>query len=431
MQWQVAVIGAGAAGLLAAERAAHRGPSTLLIEKNRKPGAKILMSGGTRCNVTQATDRRGIAAAFGQAGRFLHSALAALGPGDLVALLEEAGVATKVEPNGKVFPVSDRARDVLSALVGRLERSGAELALGEPVVEVVRVPGRAGGGGFRVVTARRTLRTERVIVTTGGCSYPGCGTTGDGYRWLRALGHTIVPPRPALTAITTDAAWVRALRGVAVADVDVRVIEVATAELDDARDFSPRRSLATCRGAFLFTHFGVSGPAALNISREITARAARRATGPTLMTDATGAANAVAEEEATSVGDAVEVGGSHAATEPGRALALCCDFLPAIPADALDARIRRACDTAGKRRLVALLADELAAELTDGPTDGSTGGPADGLAHRLVDRPAQQLSQDLPDAPAAALPRRLVATLVERAGLSEELRASGLSRVAR
>src|SRR5262250_2207109 len=134
--YEVVVVGAGAAGLLAATRAAERGRRTLLLEKNRKPGVKILMSGGTRCNITHATDNRGIVEAFGPAGRFLHSALAALSVDETVALFEAEGVATKVEATGKIFPVSNRAVDVLDALLRRLERSGATLALAEPVLEI-------------------------------------------------------------------------------------------------------------------------------------------------------------------------------------------------------------------------------------------------------------------------------------------------------
>src|SRR3989440_10974654 len=117
------VIGAGAAGLLAAIRAAEGGARTLVLEKNRKPGVKILMSGGTRCNLTHATDNRGIVEAFGPNGRFLHSALAALSVQDTVDLFEAEGVATKVEETGKIFPVSNKALDVLDALLRRLHRS--------------------------------------------------------------------------------------------------------------------------------------------------------------------------------------------------------------------------------------------------------------------------------------------------------------------
>src|SRR5207248_568789 len=182
--WDVVVIGAGAAGLMAAIRAAEAGRRVLLLEKNRKPGVKILMSGGTRCNITHATDNRGIVEAYGPPGRFLHSALAALSVADTITLFEAEGVATKVEPTGKVFPVSNRAVDVLDALLRRLRRSGAALAPGEPATDL-----RATPDGFAVVTPQRTLTARRVILTTGGRSYPGSGTTGDGYRLSAAFGH--------------------------------------------------------------------------------------------------------------------------------------------------------------------------------------------------------------------------------------------------
>src|SRR5688500_16617370 len=177
MNWDVAVVGAGAAGLLAAIRAAEAGRRTLLLEKNGRPGVKILMSGGTRCNITQATDSRGIVTAFGSQGPFLHSALAALGPQQLVDLIEAEGVPTKVEATGKIFPVSNKASDVLDSLLRRLARSGCQLALEEPLSDLELAP-----GGFQLTTPRQMLLAQKVILTTGGRSYPGSGTTGDGYR---------------------------------------------------------------------------------------------------------------------------------------------------------------------------------------------------------------------------------------------------------
>src|SRR3954453_22071899 len=172
LSYDIAVVGAGAAGLIAAIAAAEQGRRVLLLEKNRRPGVKILMSGGTRCNITHATSNRGIVEAFGPNGRFLHSALAALSVEDTIALFESEGVATKVEETGKIFPVSNRAKDVLDALLPRLESSGAVLALDESVQDLTQ-----GEGGWVVTTSRRVLRTPGVILTTGGQSYPGSGTT--------------------------------------------------------------------------------------------------------------------------------------------------------------------------------------------------------------------------------------------------------------
>lgn len=302
------MIGAGAAGLLAAARAAERGRRTLLLEKNRKPGAKILMSGGTRCNITQNTDRRGIIEAFGRPGRFLHSALAALDPAELVRWLEAEGVPTKVESTGKIFPQSDKAYDVLAALVRRLNRSGAVLAIDEPVTELERT-----AAGFRLLTPARTIVAQTIIVTTGGQSYPGCGTTGDGYHWAQRLGHTIVPPRPALVPVTVEAPWVRELKGITIPDVSVRVVGESSANRNG--------SLAESRGSFLFTHFGLSGPVVLNVSRAIS-----------------GHPNPLA-------------------------LRLECDFLPGMTEAALEDLIRR--EAGGKRVVRSLLADQLPQRLGD------------------------------------------------------------------
>ncbi|OAI54527.1 hypothetical protein AYO44_14790 [Planctomycetaceae bacterium SCGC AG-212-F19] len=249
--YDVAVVGAGAAGLLAAIHAAERGRRTLLLEKNRQPGVKILMSGGTRCNITHATDNRGIVDAYGPPGKFLHSALAALSVSDTVALFEAEGVATKVEDTGKVFPVSNKASEVLAALLRRLHRSGTTLALGEPLREL-----RLAEAVFALVTPQRTIGAEHVVLTVGGQSYPGSGTTGDGYAIATQFGHTIVAPRPALTPITVAAPWVPPLRGITLPDVGVRVVE-------------GDRELARRRGSLLFAHFGLSGPVALDVSRAV------------------------------------------------------------------------------------------------------------------------------------------------------------------
>ena len=306
--FDVIVIGAGAAGLVAAAEAAGCGRKTLLLEKNRRAGVKILMSGGTRCNLTQATDKWGIVRAYGEQGNFLHSALAALSPDDLVKLIEDDGVPTKVEETGKIFPVSNRATDVLDALLRRLNRSGAELALEEPVQQIGRLP----DGRFTVITSQRALAAGKLIVTVGGQSYPKSGTSGDGYAWAAALGHTIVPPRPALVPLTTGEAWVRELSGVTIPDVSLELV-IRGAE----------KPIGRRRGSLLFTHFGLSGPVALDISRSVTAL-----------------------------------------PNPA-ASALLCDFLPNRTQAQLDEDLRRAAAADGKRHVASVLGERLPRRLVE------------------------------------------------------------------
>ena len=308
MDWDIIVVGAGAAGLVAAERAAARGLRTLLLEKNRKPGVKILMSGGTRCNLTHDTDARGIVAAYGPPGRFLYSALAALGPADLVALVEQEGVPTKVESTGKIFPTSNKALDVLAAFLNRLDRSGCGLALEEALVDLTPID-----GGFRLATSQRSLTAARVIVTTGGKSYPGSGTTGDGYRWAEQLGHSIVPPRPALVPITTAAPWVKLLSGVTIPDALLKLIDQA----------AKPQAIDSRRGSLLFTHFGLSGPVALDISRSISGH-----------------------------------------PEPQK-LQLECDFLPQVSQTELDAGLRNQLAVEGKKQLLSIVPEPIPRRLAE------------------------------------------------------------------
>jgi predicted Rossmann fold flavoprotein len=303
--WDIAVVGAGAAGLLAAIRAAECGSRVLVLEKNRKAGVKILMSGGTRCNLTHATDNRGIVAAFGPPGRFLHSALAALSVQDTLELFESEGVATKVEETGKIFPVSNKALDVLDALLRRLHRGGVHLSLEEPLLDLL-----PSANEFALTTPRRIVHASRVILTTGGQSYPGCGTTGDGYALAARFGHTIVPPRPALVPIKVAVPWVADLRGVTLPDVTLRVVEQG-------------KTLTVRRGSLLFAHFGLSGPVVLDVSRVIS---------------------------------------GHARPE---ILALEIDLAPNQPEAALDEQLRQDTAAAGKKQLVAVLPPHLPRRLCE------------------------------------------------------------------
>ena len=267
MTWDLIIVGAGAAGLMAAARAAELGCRTLLLEKNTKVGVKILMSGGTRCNITHATNQQGIADAFAafdkkQAG-FLRSSLAALPPEKVIELIEGEGVATKVEDTGKIFPVSNRAIDVRDALLRRAEKSGAELAIGAAVTDIDK-----DDNGFTVKTADQPFTATKLLITSGGQSYPGCGTTGDGYAWARQFGHKVVNPVPALTPITTDEQWVKDLQGITLPDAMLAIVRNDPQQ--EANGYSPKKYLTSRRSSVLFTHFGFSGPAALDISRTVT-----------------------------------------------------------------------------------------------------------------------------------------------------------------
>lgn len=255
----VVVIGGGAAGLMAAASAAKLGKQTLLLEKNRKFGVKILMSGGTRCNITHDTDVRGIVEAFGRNGKFLHSALSVLSPSDCVELFNSLGVETKVESTGKVFPVSNRAIDVRDALVRFAEDSGATLVNESPVTGLKKLE----LGLFSIELGSQTVQSRAVIVTTGGLSFPGCGTTGDGYPWAEDFGHSIVKTVPALTPLLSRCEWANELKGVT---IDPTKVEVWAPESDNGKKKKP---LVSRSGSLLFTHFGFSGPAAMDVSREV------------------------------------------------------------------------------------------------------------------------------------------------------------------
>ena len=277
--FDVAVLGAGAAGLIAAIRAAELGARVVLLEKNRRPGVKILMSGGTRCNITNARGLRRLEAvsgpidpafnpallrgaraiqdAFGPGGRFLGPALRKLDVDQTVRLFEAEGLVVKIEGNGKVFPLSDRAVDVLNALTARLQRSGAELRCLSAVQAVDRIGLAEERGGFEVVSPDARIRARRLIVAVGGRSYPGCGTTGDGYALARSFGHSVTDTRPALVPLRVEPEWVSTLKGLSLPDV------VATVHGSSGPPLAKRRE------AILFTHFGLSGPAILDISRAV------------------------------------------------------------------------------------------------------------------------------------------------------------------
>ena len=257
---RIVVIGAGAAGLMAAAVAAKRSDAEVLIlEKNGKTGTKILMSGGTRCNLTHDTDAKGIADAFGKAKRFLQPSLGAYSPTDLVADFNRMGVRTKTESTGKIFPISNRAVEVRDALHRDAVDAGVKILLRTPVRDLSWADGH-----WNVKTDHDVISAERVIVTAGGRSWPGCGTTGDAYQWLERLGHTIVTPRPALVPLVGGYSWTHDLSGLTLEDC------IATVDRVGPNVKKKDRRLIQRRSSWLFTHFGFSGPAAMDVSGYLT-----------------------------------------------------------------------------------------------------------------------------------------------------------------
>ncbi|MEW6074580.1 MAG: aminoacetone oxidase family FAD-binding enzyme [Planctomycetota bacterium] len=251
MDAAVIVVGAGAAGLWAAARAAEEGASVLLVEKTARAGTKILLSGGTRCNLTTTLAPYAAARLFGPAGeRFLRRAFRALPPAAVRERFAALGVPTVEACWEKVFPASDRARDVRDALLAWTAAAGGRLVTGTPVAGIAPREGgwtvrTAGGGAF----AARAL-----VLAPGGASWPRAGTTGDGWGWLAALDLPAAPPAPALVPLTSPAGWVRELSGIALAEVCVRLVDGA------GRVHGERER------PLLFTHTGVSGPGALDLS---------------------------------------------------------------------------------------------------------------------------------------------------------------------
>lgn len=243
------VVGAGAAGLMAATEAALRGRRVVLLEKNRHPGLKILISGGGRCNLTTTLTGGALEQEYGERrGRWLRHALRAFPPTALRSLVESLGVALREEDLDKVFPVSGRARDVLDALLRRARDAGVTRIDAAPLLEIAR-----SDDGFIVATPHGAVRATSVVVATGGLSYPKTGATGDGYAVARRFDHTLVPTVPHLAPLLVDVPWVRELQGIVV-DARLTLRDVAGA------------AVAVRRRPTLFTHRGLSGPAPMDLS---------------------------------------------------------------------------------------------------------------------------------------------------------------------
>lgn len=326
---RIVVVGGGAAGLLAAGRAAHvlsgTDASVTLLEKMPRPARKLRITGKGRCNVTNMAAMPEFIGHFGAGGRFLRPAFSTFFAAELLALLGEQGVDHVVERGGRVFPASGKAQDVVDALVGWARREGARVRCDTPVRGLLVEAGRVGG----VETDGGVVPADAVIIAVGGASYTGTGSTGDGYAMAETAGHTITAIRPALVPLLTGGDTAARLQGVSLRNVRASV-------------WSEGRKISEAFGEMVFTHFGLSGPIILTLSRTV-----------------------------------VDLLGER------RPVEISIDLKPALEHDRLDARLLRDLDENGKRQFANLLKGLLTRKLIPVCID------AVGIG---ADRPGHQIS---------------------------------------
>lgn len=250
MYYDVIVIGGGPAGMLAAGAAGARGRKTLLIEKNEKLGKKLFITGKGRCNVTNAADMDEFMSNIPKNSKFLYSAFRGLSNVDLIALLNDMGLKTKIERGGRVFPESDKSSDVLKALGKYLDKHNVDVMLNTKVREI-----KVSDNKINKVLLEdgKDIPCESVILCTGGLSYPQTGSTGEGLDFARALGHTITELYPSLIPLVVKEDYIKDLQGLSLKNVSIKIVVDNKSIYDDF-------------GEMLFTHYGLSGPIVLSAS---------------------------------------------------------------------------------------------------------------------------------------------------------------------
>lgn len=248
---KVIIIGGGAAGLLAGIAAAQSGAQATILEKMRRPGKKMLITGKGRCNITNNCDLQEIIKNIPGNGRFLNSALRRFTNQDIVQMLEDNGLPVKVERGGRVFPVSDKAADVVDTLVKIFKGYGGTLVTDCKVKSITAAGGKVTG----VITADgQVFAADAVILAAGGSSYPGTGSDGSGVKLAKALGHSIVPLKPCLVPLESDSPYIPDLQGLSLRNIEGTV-------------YADGKKIGTEFGEMLFTHFGISGPIILSLSK--------------------------------------------------------------------------------------------------------------------------------------------------------------------
>jgi predicted Rossmann fold flavoprotein len=257
MTYDLAIIGGGPAGLMAASSASELGAKVIIIEKNKQPGIKLLLTGNGRCNLTNKINNNKILAShYGINGKFLLSGFTQFNDQDTIDFFEARGVKIKVEDNNRVLPVSNRASDILDALLKDLKNRSVTIKNNSTITKII----------FNnniiqklIINDQEEIIAKNYLIAVGGKSYPLTGSTGDGYTWLKNLGHTIIEPKPALTPIILKERFINNLEGLSFKD---KLITIRQNNI----------LLAKETGDFIFTVDGISGPAIINLSRLITDR---------------------------------------------------------------------------------------------------------------------------------------------------------------
>lgn len=260
---QIVVIGGGAAGLMAAVIAGREGARVILLEKMNMVGKKMGITGKGRCNITNSADISDFIKNTPGNGKFLYGAYERFSNVDLLALLHEWGLKTKVERGGRVFPESDSALEVRNLFMKMLKKYNVTVHLNEAVTKIVTKDNVVTG----VVTTKESYACEAVIIATGGASYPLTGSTGDGYRLAEGVGHSITDIRPSLVPIVTEESWVKDIMGLSLRNVEVSIV-------------SKEKVQAKMFGEMMFTHFGVTGPTILSLSHTVGKLLRKKKTAP-------------------------------------------------------------------------------------------------------------------------------------------------------
>jgi len=253
MKYDVAVIGGGAAGMIAAGRAAEMGAKVLLIEKNKQLGVKLLITGKGRCNITNAEENiKDLISFYDKKGKFLYPAFHRFSNKAVVNFFENNGLETKEERGKRIFPLSDKAQDVVNSLKNYLKNNNVEVLLNASVSKLMFNSDKIQS---IVLQSGEEIQADNIIIATGGKSYPQTGSTGEAYTWLKQLGHHIIPTKPALTPIVVQEKWIKELAGLSLKNVEISLWN--------------EKKIASFFGEALFTHNGLSGPTILNLSNKV------------------------------------------------------------------------------------------------------------------------------------------------------------------